>query len=355
MRVWAGIVAVDLLHAGLLDVRPVEREAGAAKAIYDRYFAALRELLERPSLGSVVASLAEVEHGMFGIRALVRDAAREFAAAKDIEIDVPTVSVVGEIYVRMDPFANSFVIDRLESAGLRARLAPVTEWIEFTTFWREKRIFEGRARATEGGWEAWFSGAVERRVADRLYREVAPSLGWGHRLTVPESVAEGERYARHSVETETILTVGGALREYLEGQVDGIISVGPLECMPNKVAESHFDRMTADFGVPAMTVSLNGDPLDERALEDFVYDVKEARRNEVGSRSRGEPRRVRRPLRQRFWESSGRAAVRVAGAVLPCREQAGFASCSRDPTVTSSEPARRSTPAPSERRSPSGR
>jgi hypothetical protein len=41
------------------------------------------------------------------------------------------VAVVGEICVRLNPFANDFLVEKLEERGLRARLAPLSEWLEY--------------------------------------------------------------------------------------------------------------------------------------------------------------------------------------------------------------------------------
>ena len=64
--------------------------------------------------------------------ALLQRAATEFGAMRGEAEPAPTVLVVGEIYVRCVPFANDSAIDRLRSLGVRARLAPMHEWLEYT-------------------------------------------------------------------------------------------------------------------------------------------------------------------------------------------------------------------------------
>ncbi len=209
------------------------------------------------------------------------------------------------------------MIDKLESAGLRARLAPFSEWIEFTTWWREKRIFDGRPRANDHVVDAWFSAAVERRILDRLYAEMAKPLAWGARTSTDDSIAAGELYVDRALESETILTVGGGLHEFLHGEIDGVVSVGPLECMPNKVAESHFQCVERDYGLPSLTLGLNGDPLDERVLDAFVYEVKERARRGRTMDPESLPH-VRRSLRESIWRKSGGVAAGLIG-MLPGR------------------------------------
>ena len=67
--------------------------------------------------------------------------------------------------------------------------------------------------------------------------------------------------------------MGTALHAFQTGEVDGALSLGPLECMPNKIAESHFQRAAIDLGIPTLTLAVNGEPLDDQALQSFVYDV----------------------------------------------------------------------------------
>lgn len=275
MRLWFGMVAADMLLAGLHYVRPVETVPGGAQEVFDRRYAELIAVMEQPHGGSLPRTLREASRGMFGVRAIVQGAAAEYARLKDRRRDIPTVALVGEIYVRLDPFANDFVVERLERAGVRARLAPFNEWIEYTTWVRKLRIEYGRMMPGETPLEIHVSSAIQDAVLDRLYSDMARPLGWGRRTRVSDSLRQGRRYVSHELTGEAILTIGGPIHEYLTGEIDGVVSVGPLECMPNKIAESHFRRAESDHGLPSLTLSLNGDSIGDRAIEDFVFEVKE--------------------------------------------------------------------------------
>ena len=52
-----------------------------------------------------------------------------------------------------------------------------------------------------------------------------------------------------------------------------MVSVGPLECMPNKLAEAQLHHAAEREGLLSLTLSLNGDPLDEAALDGFAFEV----------------------------------------------------------------------------------
>lgn len=284
LRLWSGMVAGDVLLAALHDVRPVETRPGAAQAVFDRAFARLVAHMEHPRPASLGRALLDVPRDMGGVRDIVRDAAAEFAAVRDFDRDVPTVAMVGEIYVRLDPFANDFLADRLERCGLRVRLAPFVEWIEYTAWTQRKRLVEGRPLPGDAAVPAFLTGALQEDVLERLWAEMAGPLRWRPRTTVGAALAAGGRYVSQDLLGEAILTVGTPLAEFEAGEVDGVVSVAPLECMPAKIAEAHFLRVDRDTGLPSLSLPVIGDPVDPRVIEDFAFEVREAaaRRRERG-------------------------------------------------------------------------
>jgi hypothetical protein len=98
-----------------------------------------------------------------------------------------------------------------------------------------------------------------------------------------------------ALEGETVLTVGAAVHAARTGEVDGILSVGPLECMPNKLAETQLAHIGEQLAIPTLTLSLNGDPIDPEPLDGFALEVKErfrARFPETAAPAAEEPPRA---------------------------------------------------------------
>ncbi len=274
---FAGLAACDALAEALLDVRPVESRAGAAEAIFrEAHEEVVRRVEAEVRRGSpLAAAFLEAGSGrMFGIAAILERAARRFAAIKGSR-PVPTVGMGGEIFVRLDPFSNGFTLQALESRGLRVRLSPGVEWFEYIQYLH-------RARPGWAGLSARPTWWVEQRFLERAHRLLGRALGWPPRLGIEETLAAGSVYLRPSLEGEAILTVGAAVALWRRREVDGYISVGPLECMPNKVAESQLAFVTEREGLPSLTLSLHGDPVDEGQLDGFVFAVEEQfRRRQV--------------------------------------------------------------------------
>jgi predicted nucleotide-binding protein (sugar kinase/HSP70/actin superfamily) len=276
--VFAGFTAADLLQQMFYDVRPVERVPGAAERIHREASAELSRLLEQEGRTKceLVPALAEALTGrQFGCIELLERTARAMAAIRRPD-PVPTVLMVGEIYVRCDPFANDFVVDKLEAQGIRVLPAPFTEWLEYVDYinWRDGR---------QSGLAAKLATFVQTRMQEQAYTTVARVLGWPKRTKVADSLKAAAPYIRPELNGEAVLTLGGPLHEHHEGLIDGVLSVGPLECMPAKIAEAQFFHAAEREGVLSVTLSLNGDPIDPERIDAFVYEVRERFRRRTES------------------------------------------------------------------------
>ncbi len=268
--IFAGFVSGDMLLNAYYDAAATEIRPGAAREIFDRYFRALSELGEGAASGNltVANTLLQVANGrLFGMAHLMRRAAAEFASIK-ADVPVPTVSVVGEIYVRCDPFSNDFVNERLLQRGIRPRFAPFIEWLEYTDH-------INRENGSANGFGDQLSFAVQRRVQNYVYNIMARALKWPAPTTVKKSIKAAAPYLRDDLTGEAVLTIGGPVHEWREGEIDGVISVGPLECMPNKISEAQMFHVGENEGLPSLTISLNGDPVDPEILDNFAFEVKE--------------------------------------------------------------------------------
>ena len=298
--IFAGFVAGDMLLNGYYDVAATENRKGAAKEISERYFHGLQELSEAAASGNltVANTLFQVANGrLFGISNLLRKAAAEYASVK-VRRPVPTVSVVGEIYVRCDAFSNDFVNERLLERGIRPLFAPFIEWLEYTDHLNHQT-------GDSHGFSGQVNTAVQRRTQNHLYNIMARALGWPAPTTVKQSIHAAAPYMRDALTGEAVLTIGGPVHEWREGEIDGVVSVGPLECMPNKISEAQMFHVAEREGLPSLTLSLNGDPVDPEILDNFAFEVKEGFRK---GRRPGKKCRRTVPAGMRFIQPLARSA-----------------------------------------------
>jgi predicted nucleotide-binding protein (sugar kinase/HSP70/actin superfamily) len=203
---------------------------------------------------------------MFGCGPVLKRAAAEYAAINE-ERDMPTVLMVGEIYVRCDPFCNDFLIEKLEQRGLRVRLAPMSEWLEYTSQLNLRR----------NGWSAasWLSYRLQCHIQDVCYQIMARALRWPRRTSIHEILNAASDYIRSDLWGEAALTLGAPTHAWLAGEIDGAVSVGPLECMHSKLAESQFFHVTEREGLAVLCLPMNGDSIAPANLDSFAYEVHE--------------------------------------------------------------------------------
>ncbi len=278
----AGIVGQDLLHDALLQVRPTELQRGAAAAIYERRAAELYQLLEAQThaIASRAEALAQVVSGrMFGIRDFLGTAAREFAAAQG-EGDLPVVQLVGEVYVRNDAFANDGIIDKLEARGMRVSCAELNEWFAYADRCSKK-----------GQPQTALDRAIDflkERIREVEWHAMAEFLPVPRPVPVPEIETAAADYIEGDVGGETVLTLGRPLMDWRRHTIEAVVNVGPLECMPTRIAESQFFHAAEREGLPALTLTFNGDPMTEDALDNFAFEV-HARHRRAREAHVGEP------------------------------------------------------------------
>jgi predicted nucleotide-binding protein (sugar kinase/HSP70/actin superfamily) len=294
-RLWLGFVVHDLLQAMLLDVRPAERSPGAANAVWERSLERLCGLLETPvkgSTGSTWAGIRQLAGGMWGLRALLTEAADAFARIPRRSEQIPSVAVVGEIYVRLDPFANDFIVDKLEARGLRARFAPFIEWLEYSNAIAVKRLIAGNRFTTDEPLAIGVSALVQNITSKVLYRICAQRLDWPARTTISDTLRAARPYIHPALVGEAALSLGGPLHEFRHGHIEGVVMVGPHECMPCKIAEAQFGTASEHTNVPYLAIDVNGDPIDTELLDRFAYDIHHAHERP----SAAQKRRVSLPM-----------------------------------------------------------
>jgi predicted nucleotide-binding protein (sugar kinase/HSP70/actin superfamily) len=270
MLVLAGMTASDLLLQAKFDVRPVELQPDETRKLYERFHRELLQRIERAARGnlSLGAALWQVANGkLFGLREVLQRAAGEFAALRGPG-ERPCVELTGEIYVRGVEFSNDSIIEKLEARGLRVHLAPKTEWINYCG--HMQRQIEGRNHFVDG-----FSQLLRQRIEKTAFSAMSSQLGWSLLPTTIEALDAAEPYVDAALEGEAVLTVGAPLHEYRRGHIDAVLSVGPLECMPTKIAEAQWHHVAEHEGVLSLTVGFNGDPINSAALDNFAYEVKE--------------------------------------------------------------------------------
>jgi hypothetical protein len=102
---------------------------------------------------------------------------------------------------------------------------------------------------------------------------IAPHLGWKPPASTAQTLAAARPYVSEALMGEAVLTVGAPLYEWHHQQIDAMVNVGPLECMPTKIAEAQLRHITEREGLLSLTLPFNGDPVSEAVLDNFAFEV----------------------------------------------------------------------------------
>ncbi len=114
---------------------------------------------------------------------------------------------------------------------------------------------------------------VRRRIETAVHDAAAGPLGWSPSPPTTALIAASSSYLRGALEGEAVLTIGAPVHAWRHREIDAAVSVGLLECMPNKLAESQLHHVAEREGLLSLTLSLNGDPIDPEILDAFAFEV----------------------------------------------------------------------------------
>jgi predicted nucleotide-binding protein (sugar kinase/HSP70/actin superfamily) len=265
---WAALVCSDLLLKAAMKVRPDERVAGDTNTVL------------ATELTRVESALA----GGGGVRAALAAAAARFAAIPRWHEVRPLVGIVGEIYLRCDPFSNEDVIGAIERFGGEAWLSPICEWVHYTTVCQHHQS-EAQGRP---GWSRWMTGIVNHymhTLEGRLIAATGPLLA--DRLEPPvETVLEyGRRYLPIEFQGETILTVGRAVA-FAKAGASLVVNCAPFGCMPGTISTAIYRRVSADVGIPMVSLFYDGQGTQNQRLEVFLNNAAGRRRSATPAEAR---------------------------------------------------------------------
>ena len=185
--------------------------------------------------------------GQSAMRAALKRASAELAKIphKMPMSQVPTILLVGEIYVRSEGLARRWLPEYLAQHGVAAYTAPAHEWVHYTNYQFEHQLNDLPTTKAKR-----FKNRIKWAIMTKAEKDVKQLLsgsGWFvHRaVDVNHLIKAGEQFISRNLAGEAILTIGGPMAE-VGTHFCGAISIGPFGCMPNRLAESilnlNFDR-----------------------------------------------------------------------------------------------------------------
>ena len=292
IKAWSGITAVDQLEKMRMHTRPYEVNKGTSDQIYDKYVKRLLDYLadSKTNLGKMKTYLS-IGKAFFSnlfdgssssIEEILRKAQSEFSQVKRTNEEKPKIGMVGEFYVRLHEPANQRIIRKLEKKGAEVWLAPATEYLIYSyhlgSFFAREKF---RLNRKKEDLREWFLKSILYRVMigyeHKLFKATLPYMQGFDDILAKEIVSNGEKYIRHYIGGEAIVSMGKAV-DYAKRGLDGIISVIPFNCMPGLTVAGFIPKFRKDNNnIPFTSIEYDGfqDSTREMRIDTFIVQVKE--------------------------------------------------------------------------------
>jgi predicted CoA-substrate-specific enzyme activase len=237
---WRGIVAVDCLEKLLWRTRPYEKNDGDADQLFDKYLKLIaRHVRKKEPLDDIL-----------------RRAVSEFEDLVDQDLPRrPLVGINGEIYLRSNKFSNSNLVRACEAAGLEVIVAPMGEWIKYTSY----RNLEDATKDRK--FKKMLSSYIRKRVQEHDEHSVAAhfdgSIG-DKELSTAQLLKLTSRYLSPRCGSEAVLSIGSAVNWLKDPDYAGIISVMPHGCMPGGIVAAFAEKLSTVYQKPWISLTYDG-------------------------------------------------------------------------------------------------
>ena len=261
VNAWKGFVAVDLLRKLKQERKPYEVIKGETDRVY------------KNALSAVVAS---VERGAKDLAETLHDEAQKFKYIQLTNSErKPVIVVVGEIFMRDNPFCSGYLIDRLEKFGAETFIAPFSEWLSYSTY-----------RYTRDSlWKGDFKGVLKSKIqefsqnitAKKLHKAVHNLFEEKRDVTVREMLSNCEPYIHKHYDGDPALNLGSSVL-LSKTDISGIANILPFTCMPGTVVASVSHKFKQDHGnLPYESIAYDGqdNAAIELRLQAFMHQAKE--------------------------------------------------------------------------------
>ncbi len=263
---WRAVLVSDALMKMLLRTRPYELEPGATDLVY---LDALRDVGRALALRHV--SDGQRRDATVAALTAARDRFRAVPARYDRSR--PLIGVVGEIFCRLNQFANADVIRIVEEQGGECWLAGIGEWVWYVDDEQRRRLTdEGRRFSRENLVRNIKAIVMERDERALLAPFADDFVGYEEEHSVGAILERAWPYLPYDGALgEMVISTGASI--YLQGKgADGIIDISPFTCMNGIVTEAIYPAVSRDLdGLPIRTFYFDGTQSDmERDIGIFL-------------------------------------------------------------------------------------
>ncbi|HPS66158.1 MAG TPA: hypothetical protein PK447_11350, partial [Ignavibacteria bacterium] len=154
--------------------------------------------------------------------------------------EAKVILITGEIYVRREEFSRGDLINTLIENNFVVKTAPITEYVYYSNYLLRKGIMEKLTLKEKIN--ITISDKYQKYVEHKVKKIFSKTgLFKYEMIDVDKTIDYAKSLIPERLIGETILTTGSALREILDTAC-GVISIGPFNCIPSRVADAILNK-----------------------------------------------------------------------------------------------------------------
>jgi predicted nucleotide-binding protein (sugar kinase/HSP70/actin superfamily) len=232
-----GLICADVLRKMTHRTRPYESSRGDTDKVHEESLERVEKVLEvvGTPAGERMKRLVEA---MTVSREEFRKIPAKYSRRR------PLIGVVGEIFCRMTPFTNDFLIRKLEEFGAECALAHIVEWVWYTNAEQQKRLRQSGQRFSVNMLGAKIKNWIQQKDEHAIYAPFHDDLKGYEEPEIHKILEYSQPYLPHQGALgEMTLSVGKAVFHYHQG-CDGVVDISPFTCMNGIVTEAIYPMVS---------------------------------------------------------------------------------------------------------------
>ncbi len=261
---WKALVTAEILGKLRQEREPYEAEPGKTETVYREYLARL---------------VRSVERGAKDTLQILKEAGQAFKKIRTLSVPrKPVIAVVGEIFMRDNPFCSGFLGQRLEQLGAETVMAPIREWIESSSIrWAQESRWRGELLNVV---KAKIQGYFQHRIGSKFEHELHDAIEAERIIPVEQILTLCGPYIHRDYVGDPPLALGAAAGLARTG-ISGVAAILPFTCLPGTIIASLYSAFRKDHqDIPWVDIAYDGqaDTGIETRLQAFVHQAKDYRR-----------------------------------------------------------------------------
>lgn len=234
----------DLFMRVLYKVRPYEKVAGSANALYEKWNKIVSDCMRKGDTKSFASNVANI--------------VKEFNELQVLDIKKPRVGIVGEILVKFHPVANNQAIELIEKEGGEAVVPDMLDFFLYS-FYNDNIKFDlldgNTWKKLRSNFAIWFIEKIKKPIYKALE---------GTKFGTPTHISRLAEMASEIVSLGNISGEGWFLTaemlELMHHKTNNIICMQPFACLPNHVTGKGVMKVLKEHNPHANIVAIDYDP-----------------------------------------------------------------------------------------------